>query len=124
MASFGQQLQRFAEKTGEKLEDVDVGFKLDLFTRAVRNTRVDTGRMRGNWQVSTGAPADGETGRRQPEENIYLDPSEEAKIQPFSLTWLTNNTPYVVIWEERDGITGRAIAEARQMLEQVVRDND
>lgn len=122
MGDFAADLKRFADKTEEKLEDVDVGFKLGVFNRVVLNTRVDTGRMRGNWQVSTGAPAGGETGRLQSEANTFLDAGESAKIQPFSATYLTNNVPYAIVWEERDGMMGRAIAEARQVLEEVARD--
>lgn len=122
MGDFGADLKRFADKTEEKLEDVDVAFKLGLFNRVVLNTRVDTGRMRGNWQVSTGAPAGGETGRLQSEANTVLDASEAARIAPFSATYLTNNVPYAFVWEERDGMMGRAIAEARQILEEAVRD--
>lgn len=114
MASFAAQLHAFAEKTSEKLEDVDRAFKIGLFNRAVINTRVDTGRLRGNWQVSNGAPASGETGRFQ--RIGGLEPSEAAKIQPFSVTYLTNNVPYAIVWEERDGITGRAILESTTAL--------
>lgn len=121
---FGEQLQAFARKTGEQLEDVDRGFKLDLFSRVVQNTRVDKGRMRGNWQVSTGTPAQGETGRLQSEANAVLDPTEVAKIMPFSVTYLTNNVPYVLIWEVRDGITGRAVTDARATLARAIAEND
>lgn len=122
MGDFADDLRRFSDLTGEKLEDVDVAFKLGLFNRVVLNTRVDTGRMRGNWQVSTGAPAGGETGRVQSEANTVLDPTEAGRIAPFSATFLTNNVPYAYIWEERDGMMGRGIAEARQILEEAVRD--
>lgn len=114
MADFGKQLLAFADKTGEALEDVDRGFKIGLFNRAVLNTRVHTGRLRGNWQVSNGVPASGETGRFQ--KIGGLDPSEAAKILPFSVTYLTNNVPYALVWEVRDGITGRAILESTTAL--------
>lgn len=121
MAKFGAQLRAFAEKTGERLEDVDVGFKLSVFNRAVSYTRVDTGRMRGNWQVSTGAPARGETGKLQPV-SVALDPAEAAKILPFTVTYLSNNVPYILVWEEQDGMAARAIADARAILNEAVRD--
>lgn len=131
--SFGAQLKAFAEKTGEKLEDVDVAFKLSVFNRAVRYTRVADpstwkrpdpdylgGTMRGNWQVTTGAPAPAflEGVRNQAQ---ALPSGEAAKIQPFSSTFLTNNTPYVRVWEERDAMVGRAIADARRALAEAVR---
>lgn len=118
---FGAQLLRFSEKTGAALEDVDVKFKFGVFNDVVMNTRVDTGRMRGNWQVTTGTPAVAETQEIQQAGGLRAD--EVAKIQPFSATYLTNNVSYVTIWEERDGMVGRAIANARQSLEKAVKDD-
>lgn len=117
--SFGAQLWAFADKTEEALEDVDVAFKLGLFNRITQRTRVDTGRMRGNWQVTNGVPAATENGRLQQAGGIPQ--SEIARIQPFSRTFYTNNVPYVLIWEERDGMVGSAIADARRQLEAAVR---
>ena len=117
--TFTQDLRRFADKTGETLEEVDVGFKLAILSDVVRNTRVDTGRMRGNWQVTTGSPAVGETGREQPT-SIEVPPEEVAKIEPFSSTWITNNVPYAVVWEERDGMLGLALANAQANLRRVI----
>lgn len=119
---FGQQLLRFAEKTKENLEDVDVAFKLSLFNRIAALTRVDTGRMRGNWQVSTNTPAAGETGRFQSAANAQIDPAEVAKILPFSATYLTNNVPYILVWEEQDGMVDRARADALRILNEAVQD--
>jgi len=132
VADFGAQLQAIADKTGERLEDVDRAFKLQLFNMVVRNTRVADplswkrpdptylgGTMRGNWQVTTGAPAQTFIeGRRNTA--AVMPGSESAKIQPFSETWLTNNTPYVRVWEEEDAMVGRAIADARRQLARVV----
>ena len=121
MASFGEQLRQFAEKTEADLELVDRKFKLDLFSDVILRTRVDTGRMRGNWQVTTGAPARNEL-KRTRKRATTLAPADIAKIEAFSSTFLTNNVPYVRIWEERDGMVGGAIARARQILDEAVRD--
>ena len=132
MADFGSQLNAFANKTNEKLEDVDVAFKLGVFSDVVRLTRVADpaswkrpdptylgGTMRGNWQVTTGAPAPSFIeGRRNT--NSALPASESGKIQPFSATWLTNNTPYVLVYEEIDGMVGIAIAQAKNRLSEAV----
>lgn len=134
MASFGKQLQAWAEKTENKLEDVDRAFKLELFNMVVQRTRVADpstwkrpdptylgGTMRGNWQVTTDAPAASfREGKRNI--NITLPASEMGKINPFSSTWLTNNTPYVMRWEEEDAMVGASIADARRILEEAVQD--
>lgn len=118
--SFAAQLQAWANKTEQKLEDVDRAFKLELFNQVVRTTRVDTGRLRGNWQVTTGAPARGQLERFQKAGG--LSSIEVAKIQPFSSTWLSNNLPYARIWEQRDGMVGGALAMARRALAKAVQD--
>lgn len=123
MASFGDQLRRFAEKTGEELADVDVAFKFGVFSDAVALTPVDTGRLKGNWQITNGAPAAGVLARTDPTPGIPLDLAEQAKIQPFSVTYLTNNMEYGPYVEEKQGFVGRAIANARARLEQAVRDD-
>lgn len=132
MASFAAQLQAFADKTNEKLEDVDRAFKLSLFNRVVANTRVADpstwkrpdptylgGTMRGNWQVSTGGPVtDFIEGQRN--FTFALPEAEAGRIQAFSSTWLTNNTPYVFVYEELDAMVGKALADARRALEEAV----
>ena len=132
-ASFASQLQAFADKTGEKLENVDRAFKLGMFQDVVKRTRVADpstwkrpdptylgGTMRGNWFVSTGAPVSTFVdGLRNT--SAAMPAGEASKIQPFSATWLTNNTPYVMVYEEKDGMVGAAIANARRRLEQAVK---
>lgn len=130
--SFGAQLQAFAEKTGGTLEEVDVSFKLSLLNRLVRLTRVADpmtwkqpdptyrgGTMRGNWQITSGAPASGPQLVRR-NTGLQADPAEAAKIMPFSKTFLTNTTTYFPVWNERDGTIPKAIANARAALRRAI----
>lgn len=132
--SFADDLQAFARKTGETLSDTDRAFKLALFDRVVRNTRVADpsswkrpdptylgGTMRGNWQVTTGTPAQSFI-EGQRNTNAALPADERAKVAPFSVTWLSNNTPYVLVWEEQDAMVGRALAAAQRALREAVQD--
>ena len=134
MADFGAQLTAWAEKTENKLQDVDRAFKLELFNMIVGRTRVADpstwkrpdpdylgGTMRGNWQVTTDAPATTFIeGRRNVSHT--LPTSEIGRIEPFSSTWLSNNTPYVMVWEETDAMVGASIADARRILAEAVED--
>ncbi|WP_299945354.1 hypothetical protein [uncultured Ruegeria sp.] len=134
MASFGAQLQAFAEKTDNKLQDVDRAFKLELFGMIVGRTRVADpstwkrpdpdylgGTMRGNWQVTTDVPA--QTFIEGQRNTSFALPADEAgKIEPFSSTWLSNNTPYVLVWEETDAMVGASLADARRLLAEAVAD--
>jgi hypothetical protein len=35
---------------------------------------------------------------------------------PFSLTYLTNNLVYAPVWEEKDAMIGRAIADFQRIV--------
>lgn len=122
---FGQQLKDFAEKTGQELEDVDVGFKFALFNRVVRGTPVDTGRLRANWQITNGAPATTAIAAfDEVAEGTPLDQSAELLIKPFSVTYMTNNLIYAVPMEERYQMVGRAIINARAALARAIAKDD
>lgn len=131
---FGAQLRAIAEKNKQKIEDVDRAFKFGLFGMVVRNTRVADpgswkrpdpnyrgGQMRGNWFVGDGAPVDRFIeGLRNT--STALHSAEATKIKPFTVTYLTNTTPYVRVYEEKDAMIGLAIADARRQLEKVARE--
>lgn len=56
MASFSADLKRFAEATKRNLNDAVRGVVLELGTRIVQRSPVDTGRFRGQWQIAAGGP--------------------------------------------------------------------
>ena len=134
MSKFTDDLRKFAAKQGERLETVDRAFKFGMFGDVVRNTRVADpmswkqpdpdyrgGTLRGNWQVSTGTPATGYTpGKLNTGE--ALPAGEAANIKPFSLTYLANNVPYALVYEEKDGMVRGAIARANRRLREAVAD--
>uniref|UniRef100_A0A6M3JNS9 Putative tail protein n=1 Tax=viral metagenome TaxID=1070528 RepID=A0A6M3JNS9_9ZZZZ len=86
----------------------------EVLRGVVGRTPVDTGRARGNWQVSIGAPKDGEV------ETKEKGPRGEApqaggggvfgagrtelgalpRGRPFQVVFITNNVPYIVRLEE------------------------
>lgn len=70
---------------------------LEALRGVVQMTPVDTGRARGNWQVSHDTPADGtldveDKGGRA---TIGKGAAEVAAIEPFEHTYLTNNLDYI-----------------------------
>ena len=70
---------------------------LEILSRVVLGTPVDTGRARGNWQTTLGTPATGDVER--------LDPSGSATIgegsstingaPEFPVIHIANNLPYI-----------------------------
>ena len=89
-------------------EKVVRGTVIGMFSRIVKRSPVDTGRFRGNWQISIDAPARGqlstvEKGKVEPNPSSNPSGSSTAtegafKVQkapfPRSAYFITNNLPY------------------------------
>lgn len=100
-------LEGYAQALQSELDEVCVNVKLELFNGIIRDTRVDTGRLRGNWQTSTGQPILSDIDR--------LDPTQQgtdggaaqsqvaAVIKPFADDYISNNLPYAEVWDNVDG---------------------
>lgn len=58
LVAFDVDLQKFAEKIGLAPKIVVIRITLDLYTRIVKRTPVDTGRARSSWDVKEGTPSD------------------------------------------------------------------
>jgi len=116
MTSFTNDLKRIARARKLDLEKISVTVPLRVFNATLRGTRVDTGRLRGNWQVTQNSPASGTVERLDKNEGGPLLASEAAKVQAFSVTYLTNNLDYAVKWEEVDGMAGLAIADFQRLV--------
>lgn len=102
MANFSADLAKFAEATKRNMTDTLRGVVLELATRVVMKSPVDTGRFRGNWQLGHGGPdlrtdspfdkqalgsaPSGETFTR------WLDQIED--IRAGSVVYISNNLPY------------------------------
>ena len=72
---------------------------MDVLRGVVLNTPVDTGRARGNWQVTTNTPATGQTqvktknGARAIQDGTSKINS--ANVADGTTIWITNNVPYI-----------------------------
>lgn len=72
---------------------------LELFRRIVMRTPVDTGRARGNWQLTIGAPATDILPIRRNDANISMAGAILNLMTPYSDIWITNNVPYILALE-------------------------
>jgi hypothetical protein len=82
-------LNKLAKELNADLGKVKRKVTLDLFTKIVRRTPVDTGRLRGNWAVGDGSPPQGTT------ENTGV-PIPTATLSDFGPAYIVNNLPYAV----------------------------
>jgi hypothetical protein len=78
----------------------------------VSDTRVNTGRLRGNWQIQENTPATGEIDRLD-KSGATVTREIEQKSTPDGLTYLANNLPYAAVYEEKDGMVQRNVERAK-----------
>lgn len=97
--SFSAQVGDWAKKAKGAIDANVRAITISLFKGVILSTPVDTGRARGNWQTTVGAPASGTVER--------VDPSGASAIGEVTanlggggkVTWLTNNLPYIQVLE-------------------------
>lgn len=82
----------------EKLSQVVRKVSLQALARIVLRTPVDTGRARGNWQVTIdGTPAKGTVQALDKDgtRTVVAGGKEIAQAKPFGVVYITNNLPYI-----------------------------
>ena len=117
-------LDKFSrEMVPEMAEVATKKVALDVLRGAVMNTPVDTGRARGNWQVSINTPAATSSAATDKSGTNSLS---KGSVQINSLPapsgttiWITNNVPYIERLEngwssqKADGILTPALTQVR-----------
>lgn len=103
LSSFNATVSSFSKNVEKDVSRLQRTIAFDLLGGIVKRTPVDTGRARGNWQISIGTPATGILDRKLTKRN-QTNVEEQAKISPsnlppFSVIWLTNNLPYIEVLE-------------------------
>lgn len=95
--AFDLALRKEADEVPELAGKVQRAIALEALRGVVMMTPVDTGRARGNWQVTHDTPADGEVdvADKGGRATIGKGAAEIAAIEPFEVTYLTNNLDYI-----------------------------
>lgn len=126
--AFADDVRRFAVKAGDSSDKIVRAVTLSLFNGIIRDTPVDTGRARGNWQTTVGQPASGEIDRLGASAAIA---EVEAKTPPGAgqETYLANDLPYIEELEKGsskqspEGMVRRNIDRIERNLKRSIRDN-
>ncbi len=126
--AFADDVRRFAVKAGDSSDKIVRAVTLSLFNGIIRDTPVDTGRARGNWQTTVGQPASGEIDRLGASAAIA---EAEAKTPPGAgqETYLANDLPYIEELEKGsskqspEGMVRRNIDRIERNLKRAIRDN-
>lgn len=100
---FNAALDKFAkEVVPEAVAEVQQKILLDVAEGAILATPVDTGRARGGWQTTIGAPTEEDNNRVDSSGNAALTEARRAaqSVKPFSVVFLQNNVEYIEHLEE------------------------
>ena len=124
--SFLDDMRKICKKTGDDAGRVGRNIKIKLFSEISNNTTVKTGRLRGNWQTSTGTPKyeiieryakDGGVNSGKEVKREILD-----NVTAFGIDYFTNNLPYAAVEEERKGFVAKSIANINRSIKEAVED--
>lgn len=92
--SFNRELRRASKRIEKEVFIVFVRFiGIEALTRIVLRTPVDTGRARGNWQLSLNSPEESVLERAGI--SIGAETGKLDELQLGDVIWLANNVPYI-----------------------------
>lgn len=94
--SFSGDMDRATQRIIDAHNKIARAATIDLFSGTVKDTPVDTGRARGNWQTSTGSPVQGEIARDDKGGSAAI--AEILANTPSGAgqeTFLSNSLPYI-----------------------------
>lgn len=98
--SFEDDIRRASAKITARHDAIVRGTTIALFNAVIRDTAVDEGRLRGDWQTTVGQPASSENGRDDPTPGGSDGGPAQAEVLANTPqgagqeTYLTNNMPY------------------------------
>ena len=117
-------LNRLAETLNKEIDQVVKAVKINTFNGVIRDTRVDTGRLRGNWQITTGQPASGDVDTinniPQGDDGGSAQDDVIKTVKSDTIDWLTNNLPYAEYWEGRDGMIDKNVARLQRNIQEAI----
>jgi len=125
LQKFNKELNDFTKKlVPEKVLTLQKKMVLEALKRLVNKTPVDTGRARGNWQVTISNPAAGqlETTDKEGSGTIARGLAALGGLKPYMVVWITNNLDYIEFLEDGsstqapEGMMTVTIQELRTMF--------
>ena len=92
--SFKSDINRFKDKVSDRAKFVFYKVCFDMSESIIKQTPVDSGRAKGNWQPTINSPASGTTGDLG-EVSIGKTGAVAAKLKLGDTFYLVNNLPYI-----------------------------
>ena len=123
-----EQVSGSLEKILQQVADENVGkestilnvITLDILSQTVKNTRVDTGALRNNWQVSRNLRNKRETKSKTYDKSgrqaIAKGKREAMRLRATDTVFIQNNLPYAEEYERKDKMLYNAIKKVTRNL--------
>ena len=128
--SFASDVEAYAKKAGASLDETSRAIVLELFGSVIKDTPVDTGRAKGNWQTTIGAPASGTVDRLGESEALADVAQQTASFGAGKVIYLSNNLPYIYRleydgWSQQatGGMLRKNVARIQSIVAKAARDN-
>jgi len=128
--SFSDDMNAYAKKAGASLEETSRAIVLELFGSVIKDTPVKSGRAKGNWQTTIGAPASGTVDRLGEPEALADVSQQTASFGAGKVIYLSNNLPYIYRleydgWSQQapGGMLRKNVARIQQIVAKAARDN-
>lgn len=92
MASWSVPLDKYADKQKAKIKKVRRAYAFALYSSIVKKTPEDTGRARGNWNISIGSEDSSTSDRKTPK---YKSREQMPDSNGDESIFISNNLPYI-----------------------------
>lgn len=101
LEAFNREIDAFAKKVAINVTALQKKIVLEALRRLVMKTPVDTGRARGNWQVTIAAPAEGQLQETDTIGTATILQGLEAiaSLPAYEVVWISNNVDYIELLE-------------------------
>ncbi|ASN67303.1 hypothetical protein 10AX3_4 [uncultured Caudovirales phage] len=128
---FAESLAAFAEQAKEVIDDVFREVVIEIGTSVIRLSPVDTGRFKGNWQFTVGAPSNQsiDTVDKGGHETIANLVAQVSSLEAGQVAYIVNNLVYGVPLEYGHsdqapaGMVQITLARFQQIVEEAIRNN-
>jgi hypothetical protein len=96
IGNFTLDIQRFVDKAKGNIDLVVRKIALDMFSRVIMKSPVDTGRFKGNWQVAIGSIPPGEIELKDKSGEVVIEKVTAAtlNLKAGDIIYLVNNLAY------------------------------
>ena len=114
--------EQIAKRANMTADEFVRGVYIKLFSSVVMDTRYDTGRMRANWQLTQDSPATGDLDEYDQQGSKTVAKINAGVKGGDRVQYLTNNVPYVGVWEREDAMVAKNIARIETNIRKFAKD--